>query len=583
VRIERVRGGFLGVGGAHHAGVRSDARGASAAAGVDYTGRGEAALLDAASVMGGEGAASDPFATMDADAALARVQDDGSLYLARDFFGVAPLYFAHDGHGAVVFASEYKALLAWPRVRCVPDMDMVQHLQHAKRLPLGRTLFSGVQSVLPGAVMRVDGGRGDIVRRAAGLNVDVCVRDGREACELIEREFERAVRVRTGGCDPIGIALSGGIDSIAFAFMVRRVHPGARIVTVTAGADAGDPEIVSARRVAEGIGSEHHEVFTPPTMIAACAPDLVRALEDPFSRSESLQLWAVGREAARRGVRTLFSAQGADGLFAGMPKYKLLWLMRLLPMFTRGLHEFLGLTQLGIPPRGVVGRVLAHLKYKGRLMPPARVMGAAGVTALPALPPRGPEFINRALAAGLQTGVCQDIQKFERGFAAHGVEYRSAFYDRRLVDAMYVISDRLKLVRGEEKWIWRRAAARWVPAEFCTLPKLPQRMRYDASFADAIDHWADEVLGAEWRTTGRTPRAWFEAESVRRLHRPGGPSRGYGDEAAMRIWTLVMTELWARAFIDGRGAAPASPDELRTERAATMLRSASYADGVTDA
>jgi len=510
----------------------------------------------------GERATREGLGTIDADFAFAHIDPDGSVLLGRDFFGAVPLYYALVD-GGVVWATEYKAILAHPGVDASPDLDMVQHLQHAKRLPLGRTLVSAIKAVRPGSVVQITpDGKTETRALFEPLAIDVKIHKEAEACVVLGDAFERAMQRRIADLDTIGIALSGGMDSIALAFVARKLRPEGRIVTITAGADENDPEVATARKVAMLIGSEHHEVFTSPDMVRQHAQELVYAQEDPYSRSETLQLWAVGREAARQGVGVLFSAQGADGLFAGMPKYKLFWLMRVLPMFKGPLHQFLGLTQLGLPPTSPGGKLLAHLKYKGRLPTPPRVIGAKPVTGPVALPDWGREFLNRALAAGFQTGVCQDVQKFERGFAAHGVEYRSPFYDLEFVRTAYTVTDKLKLVRGNDKWIWRRAARRWVPTELCEVPKLPQRMRYDSGFADELDAWFAEAFGPD-----RPNRGLFERATLDALIRPGGPERGYGDEAAMRIWTAVMTELWAQRFIDARGEpiSTAVPEESRAE------------------
>ncbi len=490
----------------------------------------------------------DELGTLDADFAFAHVETDGSVLLGRDFFGAVPLYYAVLPEG-VVWATEYKALLSHSGVEADADLDMVQHLQHAKRLPIGRTLVRSIKAVAPGSVVHISP-EGHLESRAifVPLKIDVRIYDKNKACRVLGDSFERAMERRTADLETVGLALSGGLDSIVLAFVARKLRPHGRIVTFTAGADESDFEIVTARKVAGLIGSEHHEVFTPSEMVRQYASELAYAQEDPYSRSESLQLWAIGREAARRGVGVLLSAQGADGLFAGMPKYKLFWLIRKLPIFKGPLHQFLGLTQLGIQPKSPGGRLLAYMKYKGRLPAPPRVIGAKPVTDPVKLPVGGQEFLNRAMAAGFQMGVCQDLQKFERGFAAHGVEYRSPFYDLQFVRTAYTVTDKLKLVRGNDKWIWRRAARRWVPSELCEVPKLPQRMRYDKGFADELDAWFSEVLGPERTQSGLFDRATLDA-----LLRPGGPERGYGDEAAMRIWTSVMTELWAQRFIDARG------------------------------
>jgi len=478
------------------------------------------------------------FDTLDADFALVAVHDDGTVTLARDFFGCAPLYFTQT-MGGIAFATEYKALLHVPEFTATPDSDMLQHLQHGKRLPLGRTLLKGVEAVLPGTVLTIapDGAR--TVRLMPTITATGELSDETVACELVRTSLVRALTRRTADLDTIGLALSGGIDSIALAFMIHELWPAKRLVTVCSGSSPEDRECVTARAVAEAVGSEHHEVITPPGDLSIeRMRELVWHLEDPYSRSEALQLAEVGRQAAQSGCKVVLSAQGADGLFAGMPKYELLRLMQKHPMMRRGLKEFWTYTQLGLSPRSALGRLGVLAKFRGAIPPVPRVKGSDYRPEPPTFPEHGPQFINRAMSRGFQAGVCQDIQKFERGFAAHGVEYRSPFYDLRFVHDAYSIDDALKLKDGQEKWIFRRALSAWVPAEFLDIPKFPQRLDAGRALADALDQ-----LMAETKP-GSGEEDVFEPGTVDRLMRR---TRGkpYVYEAAMRLWMVILSRLWA--------------------------------------
>lgn len=504
---------------------------------------------------------------VDADYALARIDiETNRLTLARDFFGCAPLYYTALPSGGVAFASEYKALLALRSVGVEPDRDMVQFLQHGKRLPPGRTLFGPVRAVPPGSVLTLDpAGAITAEHRFAPLEVAVRITEAEQATALIRSELERSLRTRSADCDPLGVALSGGIDSIALAFLMRRLWPDRRLLTFTAGSHDRDQEIVTARRVARALGSEHHEILTPASMLADTMPQLVWHMEDPFSRSEALQLYELARVASSRGVRVLFSAQGADGLFAGMPKYKLLSLMCKHPLARAALQEFYTYTQLGLPPRRLLAKLGVAAKFRGSVPAVPRISGARPPEPL-CFPEPGPQFVNRVTSGGFQVGVCQDIQKFDRGFGAFGIEYRSPFYDMTLVRAAYTIDDALKIRHGRQKWIFRQALRPWVPPEFLDIPKFPQRMEANLELAAALDSIADEVLSDE----AVRARGLFDSASIASLRR-GSSTRAYSYEGGMRLWTAIMTELWARAFIDRRAERPSSP-------AAAAARSAD-ADG----
>ena len=498
--------------------------------------------------------------SINGDYAIASIDcSHGAVYFARDFFGCHPLYVCSLNGSGVAFASEYKALLAVRRAPATVDRDMLQYLQCAKRLPVGRTLLNEIQEAPPGALSSLDSRQMVLRYSIPPLETNVTVRDESEAIGLILRNLREALSVRIRDVDTIGLALSGGIDSIAVAFLLRDLRPNGIIHTFTSGTDKDDQEVITASKVARAINSVHHEIFTPPGLLKSELPLLVWHLEDPFSRSEAIQLFEVGR-AASGVVEVLFSAQGADGLFAGMPKYRLLWLANQFPWLRRGFEEFFTLTQFGIKPVSPIGKLFDYLRYGGKVPTVPTVTGAA-MPVPTGFPEPGPELVNRGTSRGFQAGVCQDIHKFERGFAAFGLGYRSPFYDLRLVRSAYTITDRLKITRKVQKYIFRKAMTRIVSDEFRQIPKFPQRMRYDLEFANVLDE-----VGKDLVLSSLARRGLFDEQSLERLFRTSRDSV-YRDEAAMRIWTAINTEIWFRSFVDPAKDFEANIAERAAQRA----------------
>ena len=493
---------------------------------------------------------------VDGSFALALVdQSRRRVVLARDFFGTLPLFYAVVPSVGIIFASEYKALLCLPGLDASVDADMVQYLQNAKKLPPGRTLLAGVHSVPPGCVLELahDADPHE-VHRFAPLEVKVDNSSEAEAVERVRTGLRDAVARQCGDGERIGIALSGGIDSIGVACLARELYPDRPIHTFTASNGPDDPEGITARRVAKGLGATHHDVTTTPDLLETRLDQLVWHLEDPYARSETLQLFEVGAAAASH-VDVLISGQGADSLFGGMPRYRLLDLMRPLvgvPFLRGPLTEFYNQTQLGLPPSSWLGKALDLAYYRGKLPPVPVVRGAHGPPQPVELPEPGPEFVNRAMARGFQAGQASDFPKYERCFAAYGIAYRSPFCDVTFARSAYTISDSLKIKNGAQKYILRRAMASVVPEAFLAVPKFMQALKQDAAFADRLDQVCSRVLSRE----AVTRRGLFDYAEIERLSRrpPGGT---YTRDAANRLWTALTTEVWARLFIDGRGRPPA--------------------------
>ena len=470
------------------------------------------------------------------------------LILGRDYFGCYPLYYAILSGGRVAFASEYKALLALSGAPSEPDFDMIQHLQHCKRLPIGRTLLRGIYSVPPGSLLVLNE-KGVQVRQEQmpklALNIDHC--SEKEASRKVKDALFSAIECRVGQENTIGIALGGGIDSIGMVCICRKLYPNAEIHTFTAGYGDNDNDLLNASRVAQAMNTIHHEVSSPPGLLKTSLPRLVWHLEDPYSRSESLQLYEVAREA-RKFVPTLLSAQGADGLFGGMPKYQILSYMSQAKILKGPLEEFYNLTQTGVKPQSLLGRTFDALYFRGRVPSVPRVIGTSYYPDPITFPKVTEQFVNHMLVNGFQVGVCQDVQKFDRGFAASGVGYRSPFYDRRVIETAYSISDELKIKGQTQKYIFRRALDGVVPVGLLNVPKFPQRMNYDLEFSNVLDELSASYLSKE----NVEKRGFFRFSDIQRLIRHN-TTKPYSAEGAMRVWTALLTEIWAIEFLDKKG------------------------------
>lgn len=249
------------------------------------------------------------------------------LFLARDYAGMLPLYYFQLPSGGVVFASEYKALLALGNVPAEPDLEMVQRLQYYKHLPSDKNMLRGFRSVPPGAVLTFSAdGRIESEYRFPLLSHDVSAMTMEQSQTAVTNAFTEAIKVRVSGLRKIGVALSGGIDSIGVAYACRLANPDAELHTFTAGHGPDDPEMRTASYVAEKIGSVHHNVVVTAEDVVANVPLVVWHLENPIARSETLQFFRLGQEAGKH-VDNMLTGAAADGLFAGMPKHKILWLM----------------------------------------------------------------------------------------------------------------------------------------------------------------------------------------------------------------------------------------------------------------
>ncbi|MBK4729873.1 hypothetical protein JJD41_08350 [Oxynema sp. CENA135] len=489
------------------------------------------------------------FNRVNGDFALALWDDDRRLLrLVRDPVGMRPLYYWHQ-NGIFAFASEYKALLAIPQLPVVADRAALQTLQYTKYPPTNRTLIENIVAVPPGHCLEYEQGkiRSD---RYWDLTVEARETGGDRAAEVRDI-FLEAVRRQTADLDrQVGVTLSGGVDSASVAAAIRKVRPDLHLHAFTCGYGESDPEILTAAIVAEAIGCDRHPIYVTPHDIPPLLPQIVWHLEDPIARSETVQKFVTAGKAAEY-VDVVLAGYASDGLYGGMPKHKLVKLMEWLPPLKTPLTEFYSYTQTSRPPQTLLGKALHWAYYRGADAPAPAIEGVQVAPPVESIPPLQPELLNTVLKSGVVNGVGKWLPKAERLHIAHGVTVRSPFLDLDLIDNAFAIPERYKIYRWREKHIFREAVKPLLPPAVLNRPKFPQAMKYDRLFSDVLDEICTEFLTPE-RVRSRGFFSVAEIENLRRR-----PKNGlYSSERSMRLWTAILTELWAQLFIDGRGEKP---------------------------
>jgi asparagine synthase (glutamine-hydrolysing) len=182
------------------------------------------------------------------------------------------------------------------------------------------------------------------------------------------------------------------------------------------------------------------------------------------------------------------------------------------------------------------------------------------------LPPVRAEYVNINCARVYPRLGERRGYKHDRAYGAWGLEARSPFHDVEFARTAFTITDRLKIRGRTNKYVLRKALAMVVPEQFRRVPKFPQRMKYDLEFAEALDAVAASALSDE----AVRRRGLFEPEGIRRLFRPR-QDQPYSAEAAMRLWTAVLTEYWAQEFVDRPGRSGSQPDMMPALAAAPSI------------
>ncbi|MGH8260319.1 MAG: asparagine synthase-related protein, partial [Steroidobacteraceae bacterium] len=382
------------------------------------------------------------------------------VVLACDTSGFKSLYYARLP-GRIAFASEYKALLALEDFQPRLDLDAAQYYLATKSFRMGRPLMGGVTALTAGAALVIrpdEPGRTESVARedfwqpvrrrleASRADLAGCLR------EMLIRVTAR----QASGFERASLMLSGGLDSACVLALLRHVRPEMPIGSYTIGFGPDDPEVEGARQLAVLYGTEHREMHFAPECIAQHLPRLVWLMEDCGGREEALLQYLALTEACR-SERVIFGGYGADALFAGMPRCRLVRLAEVLPFLRRPLREIYQLTQSGAAPRTLIGRLGERLLNGRQRYAPPNVAGAAGPTRV-----RDEMSLDELISQ--QICEAQDSGYVEATLETAGVEFRDPFQATDVMDLALGIPGRYNVGLFRQKRLLREAMAPLLPA-----------------------------------------------------------------------------------------------------------------------
>jgi asparagine synthase (glutamine-hydrolysing) len=445
------------------------------------------------------------------------------LFMARDHFGVKPLYYTLYG-GVLYFASELKAILSvpgMPREVDVAALDLCLSLRHT---PSPWTLFRGISKLAPGCSLTVTA---DEVYEQRYWHDRATIERGVSEDEWIERlqaAMEAAVVRQMVADVPIGISLSSGIDSTAILALMSEHSSGpVRAFTVGFAGKEETSEIGPAREAAARYGADFHAQTITSDDYANFMNRYLWHLEEPIGNESSAAYYFVAEMAHQLGIKVLLNGQGADEAFAGYPRY--MW-----PAYAQWLR--LGAIA---PLRLTIPRLFGGTDFGERYQRALFTLGAEGEPALfariysiiddqtrcsllaPQLAagldgerlaryvgeqlrraPANSTPLERMTYVDTRTSLPDDLLLCEDKMAmAASVEARVPLLDLEFMALAERIPGNLKLHGRRDKYIHRKAAARWTGREVAA--------RRKNGFENALDIWLRSQLGADMRTAVSDP------------------------------------------------------------------------------
>ena len=507
------------------------------------------------------------------------------LFIARDRLGVKPLYYVHRADGSLFFASEIKALLAARAVSAEINYPALPDYLANHGTSGEETLFAGVKRLLPGHTLlwREDGEikiekYWDIEfgedTDGGGDNLSSRRSDADYIAEWSEL-FRKSVELRLMADVPLGMFLSGGIDSSAIAAVMSGMVSDPIKTFSVAFKEREANELGYARLVAEKFKTDHHETIVSPEDFFGALPRLVWHEDEPLAHPSSVALYFVSRLASRH-VKVVLTGEGSDEMLGGYERYyKTIYNLALAPRYQQLTGESLRRTVarrieslpldskvrhklrrtfLCLPPdieslyfdnfavftRGMQGDLLTRdaRERAGGIEPYARMRRyfETGDSSR--------SLLNRMLYADTKTYLQELLMKQDQMSMAASIESRVPFLDHKLVEFTARLPQHLKLRRGwTTKYILRESMKNVLPPAILSRKKMGFPVPVGAWFRGAYRSVVDEYVLSE-RAAARN---LFDPAYVRDLV----ARHQAGENHTERLWSLVNVEIWLRQFMDG--------------------------------
>lgn len=484
----------------------------------------------------------------------------GQVVLARDRAGEKPLFYRHEGD-RLWFASELKALLAHRALPRVLDATALDAYLAFGYVPGDACLLEGFRKLEAGTIAVYDLATGRLDRsRYWSLPAPP---DGAAAAidpllEELDALLEGAVREQLVADVPVGVLLSGGIDSSLVVAMASRVA-GTRVrtFTITFPGHGAFDEGPHARLVARHFGTEHHELEAEPATLDL-VPALVRQYDEPIADSSMLPTHLVSR-LIRPHCTVALGGDGGDELFGGYRLYQVVLgqqrLRARLPALVRGPLSaaagrlpvgFRGRTYaraLALDPLDAVAETGLYFDRPTRLAlcPLLRVAGrpGAGEAYRRAAAAGACDTVQQLTRADFASYLCDDILvKVDRASMLASLEVRAPFLDPRVIEfAFGRVPGVLRATLFQRKVLTRRLAARLLPPALDLSRKQGFSIPLARWFRGEWGRFLESVLAG-------TPAELLDAGMVRRL--VDGQRRGLNN--GQRLFALAMLELWRREY-----------------------------------
>lgn len=445
------------------------------------------------------------------------------LFLARDRFGIKPLFYYEDAK-TFLFASEIKALRHYHHFNDEINLKALHQYFTFLYNAEPSSIFEAVKKIPPGHYLKTDG------VNAAHLEcywhpfaAKLPRQTDRPAAQRIYRELQASVKRSLRSDVPVGVFLSGGIDSSAITAFASRLQNKTRTFSIVF-EEALFSEKAYSRLIADKFNTDHTEILLRPDEAATAAEEMILTLDEPFADASALPAYVLSR-AASKSVKAVLSGEGGDELFAGYSwqKHKKVKSVSLSRWFTDIIFD-----------RPTLKATLSSRTFKS-LPVNAFKIPKNDLALLAKLSP-----LHQSLYIGIKYYLSSDLLvKMDRFPMRHSLEVRVPFLNHPFAEMVLNLPASLKLKQGQRKYILKEALKKILPAPILNRKKM--------GFSIPLDIWLwqkgkfRDMVGDTLTSQAARKRGLFQYRAIQKMLREQHTLEqlhGY------RLWTLFVLESW---------------------------------------
>ncbi|MEK7126313.1 MAG: asparagine synthase (glutamine-hydrolyzing) [Patescibacteria group bacterium] len=480
----------------------------------------------------------------------------GKVFVARDFFGIKPLYYLKNGDRITAIASEIKSLIILPEYKKEINEEAIFHYLSYQYNPLKETFFKNIYKLPPATYLIIDAKTGKFEEKKYwnfSFNQDENMQE-KTGTEKLLRTLVDSVQHHLISDVPLGAFLSGGIDSALIVGAIRKVHPNGELKTFTIGSKEIN-EFAEAKEQADVLKTTHTEILLNPDEYFAELPQIAWHFDEPVADPSAVALYFLARETSKH-VKVVLSGEGADELFGGYGIYRepfSLAKFNRVPKVLRSL--ILLLTRLPINARGFNFLRRYQKKLEERYIGNAHIFSTKEAEEIW----RGKLYARMNLDTFYhQAKNCSDSEKMQfidintwlpgdilakadKMTMAHSLELRVPFLDKEVANFASTIPDGLKYKNGTTKYLLRKASEGLVPKTTQKRKKLGFPVPL-AQWLRSRTDWQKKLLAHSFITSR------FNIKIIKKLIDAHVAGRANN---ARKLFIFIMLAAWYDAFYGG--------------------------------